>query len=173
MLTILGLLSLLIGFVGVIYTARGLRGLLMAENAKAVNMLIDPLGRMDLLFSEGHFDLLFDRIYQDFAASLGSVLLLLSLVLSFVANSCGSCAITVNDLSCLILINVLVPILGLALGTCTLPCIRKCVIKHAAKEIEQRAREEIIRGTYDKARMAGLLHNWFRTEVGRDPNLEL
>ena len=172
MLNILGLISLLIGFVGVIYTASGLRGLLMAQNAKAVNILIDSLGRMELLFSEGHFDLLFDRIYQDFAASLGSILLLISLVLSFVASSCSSCTITVTDLCYLILINVLVPILGLALGACTLPFLRKWAIKYAAKEIEQRAREEIKRPPDNKESLEHLLHDWFPRRVGRDPNLE-
>lgn len=172
MLNILGLIALWIGSWGGVYTARGLRGLFVRRNAKEVNMLIDSLGRMDLLFSEGHFDLLLDRVYGDLAIAKGCIFLFVSLVLSFVAGSCTNCTVEINNLCCLILISIGAVIVGIVLGLCTLPCLRKRAIKSAAKEIEARACEAIQRKSYTKKAIEQLLGNWFHDKVGRDPNLK-
>lgn len=155
-----------------VYSVRGLRGLFVGRNAKAVNMLIDPLGRYDFLFSEGHFDLLLDKVYEDFAMSLGSILLLLSLVLSFPANSCNVCVLQGIEPCCLALLVVGTVVLGCVIGLCTLPCLRKQAIKHSAREFEARACENIQRGLYSKKSMEKLLRNWFSRKVGREPVLD-
>ena len=161
-----------VGFLGVFYSAHGLRGLSIRRNAKAAGMLTDPLGRNDFLFSEGQFDLIFKWIYEDLAIALGAILLLISLVLSSTANLCSTCLIEIDSIFFQVLLRVAAVSLGIILGWCTLPFLRKCAIKYSAKEIERMASNWVKNNPNQKQNTITILHNWFPRRVGRDPNLD-
>lgn len=171
MINALDLISLFIGVLGVFYSANGLRGLLIRRNAKVAAMLTDPLGRLDFLFSEGQFDLIFKWVYEDLAIALGAFFLLFSLVLSSTANLCSTCLIGIDSISLQVLLRVGAVCLGIFLGWCTLPLLRKHAVEYSAREIERMAADWVRNRPNEKQRIKKMLNNWFYRRVGRDPNL--
>ena len=166
---LLGVIALLVGFKGVVLTARGLRGLFARRNAVEVIALIEPLERLDFRFSEGEFSLIVDRIYGDLVLSHGSILLLISLVLSFASSTWHAYVIWDTHLWWLMVVSAV--FLGLFLGFCALWYLRKLAINAVAKEIEVRACKEI-REQNHREKIENLLSNWFPRRVGRNPELD-
>ena len=172
MINVLELIALFAGFLGVFYSAHGLRGLFIWRNAKAVIMLADSLGRLDFHWSEGQFDMILNWIYDELLIALGAVFLLISLVLSSVANPCNICLFKVDGVFFQIILRVGAVLLGIILGWCTLPLLRKCAIAYAAKEIERRASDSIKINLGMKERTVRQLNTWFKRRVGRDPDVD-